>query len=299
MTAPAPRENVPLATLAALITVQVLFGMFPVAGKFAIAGFGAGGVSAARILGAAVVFQVVRMLRREPSVPWRAMPMFIVCAALGIASNQLLFLYGLARTSATHAALLTTLIPVFTSIFAIAMGRERFRWQAGAGIVVALSGAVALISGRNLGGQAALIGDLMIVANTFVYSAFLILSRDLLATWPPLTAVAWFFTWAIPMVLPVTGLPPVSGASDVAWGALAFCVLGPTIGSYFLNLFALRQVPSSVVALFIYLQPFVAALFASWWLGEQLTARTVVAGVLSFAGVWLATRKGAERRRST
>lgn len=298
MTGPTPRENVPPATLAALITVQVLFGMFPVAGKLAIDGFGAGGVSALRILGAAVFFQVVRIARREARVPWSEMPLFALCAALGIASNQLLFLYGLARTSATHAALLTTMIPVFTITIAIATGREVFRWERGLGIMIALLGAASLISGRRLGGDPALVGDLMIVANTFVYSLFLILSRELLARWPPLTAVAWFFTWAIPMVLPVTGLPTLTGVSTVAWVALAFCVLGPTIGSYFLNLFALRQVPSSVVALFIYLQPFVAALFASWWLGERLTLRTVFAGALSFAGVWLAT-KGAERRRST
>lgn len=282
-------EPIPASSVAALLTVQVLFGMFPVVAKLAIAELGAGGVSIWRIVGAAAFFQAVRLGRGLPGPPPREWPTFFGLAILGIASNQLLFLYGLARTSATHAGLLVATIPVFTVFTAILSGRESMHPRRIAGIVVALAGAAVLITGRDASGTASLVGDLMVLANAAVYSVYLVLSRDLLARWPPLVAAASFFAFAIPVVLPFTGPPPLE-ASPGGWAALAFCVLGPTITTYFLNLVALRRVPSSVVAIFIYVQPFVAALLAWAWLGERIDGRTVLAGLVSFVGILLATR---------
>jgi drug/metabolite transporter (DMT)-like permease len=100
----------------------------------------------------------------------------------------------------------------------------------------------------------------------------------------------WLFTWGLLSAMPFTGLPTLTGHSAQAWAAVGFVVLGPTIGSYWLNLFALRTVPASVVALFIYLQPAIAAVLALPLLGERPTMRLLGAGVVTFAGVWIATR---------
>lgn len=296
MSSAPPRPVLPRQSLVALLAVQVLFGIFPVVGKVAMTGFGPGGVSAARILGAAAFFQVARLVRGEPAVPRAKLPRFALGALLGIAANQLLFLYGLARTSATHAALLVTTVPVFTVALAIALRKEAASPKRIAGIAVALLGAAWLVTGRSSGGTASLVGDLMVLCNAASYSGYLVLSRELLSEVPPLSAVATFFLLAVPMVLPITGLPHPEGATPAAWASLAFVVLGPTITTYFLNLFALRRVSPSVVALFVYVQPAITAVTAAIVLDEEVTARTLAAGALSFAGVWLAT-KGAERGR--
>ena len=52
------------------------------------------------------------------------------------------------------------------------------------------------------------------------------------------------------------------------------------MGTYFLNLFALKRVPASLVAIYIYVQPIVGALMAAAALGERPSLSTFVGGAL-------------------
>jgi drug/metabolite transporter (DMT)-like permease len=78
----------------------------------------------------------------------------------------------------------------------------------------------------------------------------------------------------------------------MAWIWLAFVVVFPTAGAYLLNNWALARADASVVALFIYLQPLIAALLAMARLGERPSPATWAGGVLVFAAVFLALRRG-------
>ena len=98
------------------------------------------------------------------------------------------------------------------------------------------------------------------------------------------------FGWGFLTALPVAGLPPLGGGDPSAWSALAWVVLACTVGTYALNLYALKTLPSSTVAVLIYLQPFVATSLAFPLLGETPTLRMIVAAAITFAGVGLATR---------
>ncbi len=197
------------AALAALLTVQLLFGSLPVVAKIAFQEFGAMGVAAWRIGGAALLFTVWARVTRAPSLPWREQPFVLMCAVLGVSGNQLLFLAGLARTSATHASLLTTTIPVLTLLVAVAFGRERLSLRQVLGVALALSGVIGLLSLRDTTGNSTLLGDLLILANASIYSVYLVLSRDLLARHAPTTVLPWLFGWGFLTALPLTGLPPV------------------------------------------------------------------------------------------
>ena len=64
----------------------------------------------------------------------------------------------------------------------------------------------------------------------------------------------------------------------------------PTVGAYLLNALALRAVPASLVALYIYLQTVVGAAIAWLVLDEKLHASTALGAALIFVGIALATR---------
>lgn len=293
MTPPA----LPVRAVVALLVVQLLFGLHPVAAKLAFPAFGPGGVSLARVVGAALVFQAVRLARREPGLPWRVHGRVVGAALFGVVANQLLFVYGLARTTATHAALLIVIVPVAALIVAILTGRERFLPHRAIGIVIALAGAALVVTGRGAlsGGEG--IGDAMVLGNAVCYGIFLVLGRDLLLTIPPWTLAATLFTWSVPLVMVVTGVPVPVNPTPTAWLALASVVFGSTVGTYLLNLLALRSVPASVVAVFVCLQPVVAALLAIPLLDETLDARTLWAGVVTVVGMLVATRGAPEAGR--
>jgi drug/metabolite transporter (DMT)-like permease len=83
----------------------------------------------------------------------------------------------------------------------------------------------------------------------------------------------------------------LSQVGSSAWLTLAYIVLIPTIGAYYLNAWALARVSPSTVAVYIYLQPVIGFLLAVLFLGEPFTFKSIVAGILIFAGVFLVTRK--------
>ena len=93
--------------------------------------------------------------------------------------------------------------------------------------------------------------------------------------------------------LPVGGYylaqTPLTHLSASLWFAIAYIILVPTVGAYYLNAWALGRVAPSTVAIYIYLQPLIAFAFAPLLLGERLNSRTWLAALLIFAGVALVT----------
>lgn len=291
---PAPRP--PPRALFTLLVVQLLFGTLGPVGKVAMPVFGASGIALARIAGGALVFGALRALFSLPRVPREHQLRLALCAVVGIAGNQLLFLAGLSRTSSIHATLIVTTTPVFTMLLAALIDGERPTPRTIGGVALSLSG-VALLLSPGLGGGS-LVGDLLVLANTALYSLYLVCSRPLLKALPPLSVAAGLFAWGVPWVLlasALTGAAPSLGGlagfavPPAAGWALAWIVLGPTVGTYLLNLVALRSVPATLVGLFIALQPFVAAAIAIPLLGEEPGLREVAAACLSVAGIALAS----------
>lgn len=277
--------------------MQLLFGTLPVVGKLAIPALGPGGVVGVRVLGAGLVFHLVRPLFGVPALPRARQPLVMVLSVLGISGNQLLFMEGLSRTSAAHAALITATIPILTEIVAVLLGKAALSARRSAGIVVAALGVAILVTSRDPSGVASTTGDLLILANASIYSAFLVLSRDLMVEQHPLTVLPWLFTWGAVPVLLIAGPPPILGQPPEIWAAAVWMVVGPTLGTYGLNLFALRHVSPGTVAVFIYLQPIVASALAIPVLGERPTLIMLLSAVVTFAGVWLASRPGGDGKQ--
>lgn len=257
--------------------------------------FGPEGIVLGRIAGAAVAFSAARRALGIRAVPVADYGRVAFASLLGVVANQLLFMNGLARTSASHAALLTTTIPALTLGVSIVAGIERPTLRRLGGLVVAGAGAVLLITSRDSGpaATASVLGDCLIVCNATVYSIYLVISRPLLARHHAVAVLEALFGWGVVLVLPwvVVERPELphllAAASPTGWAALGFLVLGPTIGAYGLNLYALRVVPPSTVALWIYVQPIVAAALAVPVLGERPTPIFLVSAALTFLGMWL------------
>ncbi len=280
----------------ALLVVQIIFGVWPVAAQVAFRHLDPLALASVRTIGAAVFLLAIhRLLVRNP-VPAKAWPAMLAFSLLGVVLNQSLFVLGLERTSAVNATLLITTIPVFTYALAVATGRETMGPRRALGIGLALAGAVYLVglSGYEASWHTAA-GDLMVLANALFFSAFLVWGRPAMQRHDPLSVTTWMFAIGAVLLLPV-GLA-VGAAGQLAaapaslWWVLAFIILGPSVLTYVLNATALRSVPSSTVAVYIYLQPVVAAITAAIVLNEAVEVRVLPAAALIFAGVWLVARR--------
>jgi drug/metabolite transporter (DMT)-like permease len=285
----------------ALVFVQLFFGLFPLFGKLAMTDFAPLAVAAWRILfGAVALLAIALALHGTRALPRPAdLARLQVCALLGVVINMVLFLEGLERSTAVNAGLLVATIPVFTFSIAVGVGQERFDLARGTGIALAFAGVALLFLQRGPDFTSeTLLGNGMMVVNAFCYSIFLVVSRPLLARYPPLVVIAWVFvlsTWSVPIFARGSEFLPAD-VSLKGWLSLGYVLIFPTVLAYLLNTFALSKVSASTTAVFIFLQPLIAGTSGVLVLGEKLLPITMLSAATILAGVWLVARRRTSAR---
>jgi len=286
------KEKPPASVHLALLAVQLMFASLGVAAKEALRELGPFALIAFRTPVAALIFLVAWLIGWREPIAARDFLALSVYALFGIVINQLLFISGLQRTTATNAVVIGATIPVFTVGVAVLLRKETATSAKLMGLAVAFAGALVIVgvdrfqSGRTL-------GNLLIVGNSLSFAIYLVVSRKLLERYRTMTVITWTFVLGALGVFPFGAHDLIQAAPTVStgtWTRALYIVLFPTVGTYFLNAFALKRAPASLVAVYIYLQPVVGALLAAWRLGERPAAATYLGGILIGAGIWLVSR---------
>jgi drug/metabolite transporter (DMT)-like permease len=286
--APAPTD---LPVHAVLVVVQLMFGAFHVVGKAVLAEMAPLALAGLRALAAAPLLMILAW-RIDRVLPRRSdLPMLALLGALGVLANQVLFIEGLKRTTATDAAIVMVGIPVFTVAVAALLGVERLGAGRLAGVALATAGALVLLGPSRLSlGSAAARGDALILTNAFCYAAFLVLQRPILRRLPWRTVIAWAFLFGGAGVLlvawPDLAALPRAHLSSATWWGVAYIVLFPTAFAYAASTWAVRRSSPSLVAAYGTLQPVVAAALAAAFLGERLGWSQAAGFALIVAGLW-------------
>ena len=282
----------------ALVFVQIFFGVLPIAVKVALREMTSPALALLRVAGAALLFRALHAaLVRERIRDRRDYRMLAAYAVFGVVLNQILYITALSLTTATAAQTLVTAGPAITLLIAIVARKEtatRLKW---AGIAVAGAGALGLVGVGARTGNA--LGNLLALLNVAAYSVYLVISRGLLRKYDALTVITWVFTFGVVGMLPWGIVPLARQAGHLhgqTWAALAFIITLPTVGAYWLNVYALKRVESSVVSVFVYLQPVITALVAIPALHERVSPRMLPAALLIFAGVALTVWEGRRER---
>lgn len=300
-----PRPAKSAAPHAALVLVQVLFATWPVVGKIALRTVPAVALVGFRVAGACVLLLVLARVRGSfASIHRKDWPLLVISSALGLVFNQWLFVKGLSLTTAINSTLIGTAIPVATLIVGIALGTDRATWSRIVGIVLAGAGVVALIGPGRAGFSAASrVGDLLLVANSLCYGAYIAVSKDLVKRYSSLNVITWIFIVGSIAAVPAGVLSlsdvPIRSISFGVWLAIAYIIVLPTAGAYFLNAWALARVPPSTVAVYIYLQPLIVFVLAPIVLGEPVGMRAIICSVVIFSGVLVVTRRRARNISTT
>lgn len=293
----------------ALLLVQLLFGLHYPAAKLLLLEFNPRAWALLRVSAAGVLLLVATLWLRKP-LPrdWRVLGRLALFSLFGVVINQWCFVEGLARTSASHSAVLNTTIPIWTLILAAVLGRETFRVWKLLPFGLALGGILLVLHPATRGlPEGARWGDVLTLANALSYAVFLVLAKRVLTCTNALAASALLFIFgALWMLAP--GLPALLAlhpgeVSWMGWGLGLFIVIFPTAGAYALTCWALGRAKSTVVAFFIFLQPVIAASLSMVVLGEQPSSNFLLGALLIFVAVGLTLRlqllPGSARRASS
>lgn len=227
-------------------------------------------------------------------------PRFVICALTGIVINQLFFIKGVSLTTVIHSSLLSLGSPIFITIIAAFLLKEKFTLLKGLGLACGIGGASILVLMKDHTGAVAsnmVLGDILVLINAISYAFYLVLVRPLMAKYSGIQVLRWIFTIGALGILPI-GFPYLLEASwssfDMShWLVLAYVAVFATFVAYLLTVKSIALIGSSATGAFIYTQPVFAAVFAMIFAGEYFTLYKVMAAVLIFTGVYLVNKKPA------
>jgi drug/metabolite transporter (DMT)-like permease len=215
-----------------------------------------------------------------------------VCGLFGVVVNQEMFFMGLSITTPINAALIMIMTPILVFVISFFLAHEKATWQKIMGILLGAAGALIIISGKGFSftGKTVL-GDLFILINATSYAVYLVIVRPLMKKYHPLTVITWVFTFGL---IPVTVVgynqfSEINWATFTtqAWLGVAFVVVCTTFFAYLLNILALREVHSSVVGAYIYLQPVLATIISVSLGKDHITFEKILSALLIFSGVYM------------
>jgi drug/metabolite transporter (DMT)-like permease len=251
-----------------------------------------------RLIGAALVLAVIqRSFRPLARMPKKHIAWITICSMLGVVGNQFIYLTGLSLTTVINTTLLSTTIPVFTLFVSIVLGHDRLSFRRLLGIALAATGVIYLVNPNRADVSAhTTVGNLLVAFSSFLYATYIVISKDIFERYGALNVITWIFAigalLTVPFAVYSTTQSPVHTLPWNVWLLIAFIILLPTVGAYYLNAWALTKVTPSTVAVYIYLQPLFAFGVAPVLLGEKWNSRSFIAAILIFSGVAIVTRRG-------
>ena len=249
------------------------------------------------------LFFIVGRFWGNEKVALKDFPLLILCSLVGVVINQEMFFAGLNITTPINGALIMIMTPILVMVISFFIGHEKLTWQKLTGMALGTAGAFIIISGRGLNfSSKTALGDFYILLNATSYAIYLVIVRPLMKKYHPMTIIKWVFLFGVPWVV-------VMGAGQFRniqwpsfttklWMAVGFVVFCTTFCAYLFNVIALREVHSSIVGAYIYLQPILATLISIAVGKDAITKEKIISAALIFSGVYMVSFAGRPNKQN-
>lgn len=250
-----------------------------------------------RVLGATILFWMISFFGPKEKIDLKDVPRIIAAAFFGVALNMLAFFKGLSYTSPISASVLMVSTPIIVLILSAIIMKERILKRKIFGILLGLIGTSFLILyGKSVGNATnAMLGNFLVFINAAAYGCYLIVVKKLMDKYNAFTFVKWIYTFGLLMVIPFGW----SEFQEIQWQILptpilwkiGFVIVFTTFFTYLFNLLSMRELKPTTIAVFVYLQPLFATIYAMSLGKDELTLVKIISAVLIFSGVYLVTMK--------
>lgn len=244
---------------------------------------------------------IVAALRQQPGVLRREGPGIATAGFLGMfVCGGPVYLAG-TTTSAINLALIMAMAPLVVLVFSLVRRIEPVnRWQI-IGMLIALSGAVLIITRGNPAGTHGLAaGDLLMLFVMLGWAGYTLMQNRVGAGIGFLARIGLFAAFgamfSLPFALREMWLEPAAVLSLKAAEVYLFAGLVPGLFAYSAYSWFGTAFGALSTSLALYLGPLVGALLSIVFLGESPTVVHLVGGALSLGGMWLSLRKPAGKQ---
>jgi drug/metabolite transporter (DMT)-like permease len=247
-----------------------------------------------------IVLGITVGIRKQFSLPNKSeLAYFAVIGFIGVTFHQWLQATGLMTAAATTTAWIVATIPIFTALLGWLILKEKLGAIRIFGITIATFGVMLIVSKGNLNtfmnGKFGTVGDFLILISALNWAVFSILSRRGLRAHPAALMMfyvmlfGWFFAgiWLFGFG---PGLSEIPQLSINGWIGLVILGLFGSGIAYITWYDALQVLPASQASAFIYIEPLVTMIVASFILAEPITFIIIAGGALIIFGVYLVNR---------
>ena len=253
-----------------------------------------------RALGATALFWLLSLFLPKEKVDWCDFWKIALASLLGLFLTQYTFLQGITMASAIDAAILGTLGPIFTMIFAFLFLKEPLTGLKVGGVALSFAGILFLIfnsahtGGANASSPA---GIVLLLLNSLCFALYLALFRPVIAKYNVVTFMKWMFLFSLLMCLPFSarGLltTDYSAITPKVGLEIGYLVFFATFVAYFLIPYGQKRIRPTLVSMYSYMQPILATALSIILGVDVLTWQKVLATVLVVGGVVLVSKSRA------
>jgi drug/metabolite transporter (DMT)-like permease len=221
-----------------------------------------------RILGATILFWLVKSFYVREKIDQKDLFMMAVCAVFGVAVNQLFFFHGLNLSSAINSGIFMSINPILVTILSLFILKDKVTLVRAFGIVLGTTATILLTLTAGTGKGDSVLGDTFLFINAVSYAIYLVMAKPLMQKYSPLTVITWVFTFGLLFVLifPPTLLDLSNTNFSVipfqVWYKIIYVIIGVTFFTYLLTMYGLKYLSPTVSSSYIYFQPILVMVFA-------------------------------------
>lgn len=250
-----------------------------------------------RVIGACILFWALSLFVKTQKVEKKDLWRMALLALFGVVINQVFFIYGLSMTTPINSSIIMISNPIIVFVFTLFLLKERITMLKLLGLGMAIAGAllILLYHGNFEMGSNTIAGDVMTLINSVSWAIFIVLVKPVMEKYNTITAMKWMFLFGSFYILPIG----ISFATEINWStftgeaffAIGFVIIATTFFAYLLNIYGLEVLSPNTVSAYIYLQPFLASLFAIAMGEDQLTPIKLLSGFLIISGLYFVNKK--------
>ena len=253
-----------------------------------------------RAAGASALFWLISLFLPGERIARGDMGLIVLASFTGLFVPQMTFLSAITMATPLDTGILGTLGPIFTMFFAFFFLKEPITFKKAGGVALSFAGVLLLVlNSVHAAGPASTtpMGFALLLLNSLSFALYLGAFRPLISRYSVVTFMKWMFLFSLLMALPFSlkgllaldfgAIPP-----KVGW-EIGYLIFFATFVAYFLIPFGQKRIRPTLVSLYTYLQPVIAAIISVWIGMDTLSWQKILSAFLIVAGVILVSRSRA------
>lgn len=253
-----------------------------------------------RAIGASALFWLISLFLPKERIEKGDSLKIVAASFTGLFVPQMTFLMAITMSSSIDTAVLGTLGPIFTMFFAFLFLGEPITGRKAGGVALSFAGVIFLIFNSVHSGGASSsspLGIVLLLLNSISFSFYLGYFRPLISKYSVVTFMKWMFLSSLLLSLPFSfkGLISTDFAAipaGIRW-EIGYLIVFATFFAYFLIPFGQKRIRPTLVSMYNYLQPIIAAIVSIAIGMDSLTWQKILATAFVVGGVVLVSRSRA------